>query len=64
MIPLRSVNIIKIIHAIEKEIEVIDGRTDEEIDKFISALCDDEDGDNYIWIKKEKRKNCELKYNF
>ena len=56
MILLRSVNIIKIIYAIEKETEVIDGRTDEEIDKFISALCDDEDGDNYIWIKKEKKK--------
>ena len=49
-------NIIKIIYAIEKETEVIDGRTDEEIDKFISALCDDEDGDNYIWIKKKKTK--------
>lgn len=46
----------KIIYAIEKEIEVIDRRTDEEIDKFISALCDDEDGDNYIWIKKRKEK--------
>lgn len=54
----------KIVYAIEKEIEVADGMTDKEIDKVISNLCDDENGSNYTWIEEEKRKRCVLRYLF
>lgn len=42
-------------YAIEKEIEVIDGVSDEELNRFISALCDDEDGNDYIYSTDIKK---------
>lgn len=40
-------------YAIEKEIEVLDTCSDDEIEQIINSKCEEENGLDYLWEKAE-----------